>query len=195
MKQAIFKCNSSIERVKKDALDRIKIYNDLIQILVNKGFKITNENIEMVFSNPKEYVLDQLTNGTGVVINGIKVNVIKAFELLEIPHEIIKIVNELESTPMLYGFDRYTYENGSIVLTTAEVKRIEESATIFAETSEQLEVWNKLNEVASTLNSISNKLKFNNDLQFLSACFGFNSMGNNPNATFKTDPNIINRLK
>lgn len=195
MKKEIYKNTQGIENRRIELMQKVKPINDLLEKIIDAGFKLSNENYKIVFTNPKEFVINQLTNGAGCSFGGVKMNTDKAFEILEIPQDIKSIVEELQTIDFRRDLNNFILVDNKLVESESFEDMLNETESIFVKDEIQNEVWERLNRVSNDLNFIAEKLGVNKDKNLLLDCFSFNSMEYNPNEEYKANPKLILKLQ
>ncbi|OWP81644.1 hypothetical protein BWK63_05000 [Flavobacterium covae] len=167
--------------------------------------KLKNNDLSMLFANPKSFIVDKVTEGENLTIGTIQISKEKAFEILNLPteiHTIIKNVDNARKGNTAYGFahrnqvNNFTIDNGLVQLKTESIETIETSNSIYANTQEELQTWKLMEEIATKLNelrTITSTRGMNLRIEDIEYIFGFDRHTNSDTKN-TANPKAFKRL-
>lgn len=166
------KINSEIQQ-----LNPTKEY---LQGYVNKvialGINVAENDLELLFSNPKAYITDKLTAGETMQVGGLKLDKEKLFDLIEKPtgtNDLIEsIIKDNQNTSTreyhIWKINQFTVSSDLVTIKQTALDHIQERNSLFVENENQKTGFEKLQQITQLINEINQldgqKIDLNTDL-------------------------------
>lgn len=154
-------------------------FQNYINKLIETGIHPKEEDLKLLFENPKEYITSRLIERENPTFEGFRVQKDKLFELMEKPVGTVEIINAIEKdlqTSNIREFHIWRVNHFFIVNNLVELKphfieEIENMHSIFLTNENQKNIYNNLLNIAELLNEINNlggdKISINDTLESL----------------------------
>lgn len=145
-------------------LNYVKDYfQECITQLEAIGITIGENDLEVLFSNPKAYITDKLTDGKDFRLGGLNINKEKAFDLIEKPAgtneliEKIEIDKQKEDTNLhiIWKANHFKVVNNVVSVADSILQRYEAMFSLYIESQEQQNGLNKITELVNLINEIN----------------------------------------
>jgi hypothetical protein len=139
-----------------------KIINDIKTL--NLNINLDNGDLETLINSPKIFFCNKLVD-EGIIINGIKLNKEKIFDLMEIPNGLNNIIENIitlknaviSKIRNLYIENlntNFTITNGKVDISENTLSELKELHTIYLENENQIKVFNLLTEIKNKIKEI-----------------------------------------
>lgn len=139
-----------------------KIINDIKTLNLNINFD--NGDLDTLINSPKIFFCNKLVN-EGIVVNGIKLNKEKIFDLMEVPHEINSIIeyiiklksDTIKGIQTLYIGNLnndFIITDNVINISEKTLSELRETHTIYLESEKQIKIFNLLTEIKDKIKEI-----------------------------------------
>ena len=139
-----------------------KIINDIKTL--NLNINLDNGDLETLINSPKIFFCNKLVD-EGIIINGIKLNKEKIFDLMEIPNGLNNIIENIitlknvviSKIRNLYIENlntNFTITNGKVDISENTLSELKELHTIYLENENQIKVFNLLTEIKNKIEEI-----------------------------------------
>lgn len=139
-----------------------KIINDIKTL--NLNINLDNGDLETLINSPKIFFCNKLVD-EGIIINGIKLNKEKIFDLMEIPNGLNNIIENIitlknaviSKIRNLYIENlntNFTITNGKVNISENTLSELKELHTIYLENENQIKVFNLLTEIKNKIKEI-----------------------------------------
>lgn len=139
-----------------------KIINDIKTL--NLNINLDNGDLETLIHSPKIFFCNKLVD-EGIIINGIKLNKEKIFDLMEIPNGLNNIIENIitlknaviSKIRNLYIENlntNFTITNGKVNISENTLSELKELHTIYLENENQIKVFNLLTEIKNKIKEI-----------------------------------------
>lgn len=141
----------------------IKYFQGYIDKVVALGFKVNDNDLEPLFENPKAYITAKITDGQNLQVGGLTLNKEKLFDLIEKPegtNEFIEsVTKDLSKNDILEHYifraHRFSVSNNKVVLKKEILEEIDNRHSIFIQSENQQNGYNKIVELAKLVNEIN----------------------------------------
>lgn len=139
-----------------------KIINDIKTL--NLNINLDNGDLETLINSPKIFFCNKLVD-EGIIVNGIKLNKEKIFDLMEIPNGLNNIIENIitlknaviSKIRNLYIENlntNFTITNGKVDISENTLSELKELHTIYLENENQIKVFNLLTEIKNKIKEI-----------------------------------------
>ena len=122
------------------------------------------EEVQTLLERPKEAIYKQLTGGKDLTLNGVNINVEKAYELLEKPQDFDSLINLIQDEKSKkregISFEFLTVKDGFVCFDESERKRFEKRYEIEL-AGNHLEAYEALNKAVEQMNTVIAKHRLN----------------------------------
>ncbi len=141
----------------------IKYFQGYIDKVVALGFKVNDNDLEPLFENPKAYITAKITDGQNLQVGGLTLNKEKLFDLIEKPegtNEFIEsVTKDLSKNDILEHYifraHRFSVSNNKVVLKKEILEELDNRHSIFIQSKNQQNGYNKIVELAKLVNEIN----------------------------------------
>ena len=141
----------------------IKYFQGYIDKVVALGFKVNDNDLEPLFENPKAYITAKITDGQNLQVGGLTLNKEKLFDLIEKPegtNEFIEsVTKDLSKNDILEHYifraHRFSVSNNTVVLKKEILEELDNRHSIFIQSENQQNGYNKIVELAKLVNEIN----------------------------------------
>ncbi len=141
----------------------IKYFQGYIDKVVALGFKVNDNDLEPLFENPKAYITAKITDGQNLQVGGLTLNKEKLFDLIEKPegtNEFIEsVTKDLSKNDILEHYifraHRFSVINNKVVLKKEILEELDNRHSIFIQSKNQQNGYNKIVELAKLVNEIN----------------------------------------
>ncbi|WP_394758162.1 hypothetical protein [Flavobacterium sp.] len=164
------------------AIQEYETHKNYFQDCVNKvlalGVTMQENDLLLLFDNPKAYITDKLTAGETMQVGGLKLNKEKLFDLIEKPVGTNELIERIELDKQKQDFNqftiwkanRFTITANLVSLNTESIEQIEKSFSLYITTQNQQTGLNKITELVQLINEINQlevtqKIGMNTELQ------------------------------
>jgi hypothetical protein len=204
----IFKNDVAIEQEKR----AIQTQKNHFQTLVDQyndlkiGDELKGKDLLKLYENPKAYIVDQVTKGQVLKIGNLEISKNKAFDMLELPNSVYKLIESIEFEKDQRNNQFYQQHLNSFAVVNNCVEYcdkynewLENKHSIVISDEETQKVWEQLNLVSKNLNELRKlTVKFNKklDLEQLETALTFKDPSQNQPNDFenKANPMFIKSL-
>ena len=139
-----------------------KIINDIKTL--NLNINLDNGDLETLINSPKIFFCNKLVD-EGIILNRIKLNKEKIFDLMEIPNGLNNIIENIitlknaviSKIRNLYIENlntNFTITNGKVDISENTLSELKELHTIYLENENQIKVFNLLTEIKNKIKEI-----------------------------------------
>lgn len=148
-------------------LNQLEAKKQYFQSYVNKvialGLTVAENDLEQLFENPKAYITDKLTAGENMQVGGLKLNKEKLFDLIEKPAGTNELIQSIEKDLMDRGIREYNIWSvkifnvnaNEVVINPAQLENINTRFSLFIESENQKQAYEKLQGIASLVNELN----------------------------------------
>lgn len=138
-------------------------FQKVVNRFTNLGI-IPNENdLQIIFENPKAYIVDMLTKGEKLTLQGVNIEKEKIFDLIEKPNGTEEVIKELLED---INNERFQYDTISqaynyiivknVVMYSDEfLKRIERENSVYIENKNQQKGFELLSKIVNLINEVN----------------------------------------
>lgn len=145
------KYNNDIQKLEDE---KIK-YQNTINRIINLGLDIdfTPADFQKLYQYPRPFFVEKIVKEP-LSIGGIEIDKNKAFDLLQLPEELPKIINEIKHSTRP-DFNIFYLENNKIKIKDEYKEKAKENRTLYAETERQKQVFDALTKIVEGYNELA----------------------------------------
>jgi hypothetical protein len=148
-------------------LNQLEVKKQYFQNYVNKvialGLTVAENDLNLLFENPKAYITDKLTAGENMQVGGLKLNKEKLFDLIEKPAGTNELIQSIEKDLMDSGIREYNIwhvknfeiNENEVVVNPDHLEAINNRFSLFIESESQNQAYEKLQGIASLVNELN----------------------------------------
>jgi hypothetical protein len=183
-------------------LHQLEAKKQYFQNYVNKvialGIIVNENDLIIMFENPKEYIVDKLTAGENMQVGGLKLNKEKLFDLIEKPAGTNEIIQSIEKDLMdrgirehnIWSVKNFNVNANKVVVNPEYLENVNTRFSLFIENENQNKAYEKLQTIALLVNEINQldglTFKLSDELSDLFKI---------SNGAFVTKPELIKQFK
>lgn len=183
-------------------LNQLQAKKQYFQNYVNKvlalGLTVEENDLNLMFENPKAYITDKLTAGENMQVGNLKLNKEKLFDLIEKPAGTNTLIQSIEKDLMdrnireynIWSVKIFIVIENEVVITPAHLEAIDNRFSLFIDNENQQQAYEKLQGIASLVNEL-------NQLQGLSFKLSdeLSDLLKGSNGNFVARPELIKQFK
>lgn len=148
-------------------LNQLEVKKQYFQNYVNKvlglGLTVEENDLNLMFDNPKAYITDKLTAGENMQVGNLKLNKEKLFDLIEKPAGTNTLIQSIEKDLMdrnireynIWSVKVFSVIENEVVITPTHLEAINNRFSLFIENENQQQAYEKLQGIAVLVNELN----------------------------------------
>lgn len=148
-------------------INQLQVKQQYFQNYVNKvlalGVTIEENDLNLMFENPKAYITDKLTAGENMQVGGLKLNKEKLFDLIEKPAGTNTLIQSIEKDLMdrnireynIWSVKIFKVNENEVVINPDHLELINNRFSLFIENENQQQAYEKLQGIATLVNGLN----------------------------------------
>lgn len=148
-------------------LNQLQAKKQYFQNYVNKilalYLTVEENDLNLMFENPKAYITDKLTAGENMQVGGLKLNKEKLFDLIEKPAGTNELIQSIEKDLMdrnireynIWSVKVFSVIENEVVIAPAHLEAINNRFSLFIENENQQQAYEKLQGIATLVNELN----------------------------------------
>ncbi|MGE5944974.1 MAG: hypothetical protein ACM31G_11610 [Flavobacteriales bacterium] len=173
-------------------------FQDYVNRIIALGIIVKENDLPLLFDNPKVYITNKLTQGENLSIGSLKLDSEKLFDLLDKPQGTLKIIEDVlrdiqdrsKRETHIWKVRNFNVQDNNVIINNDYFDQITNKHSLFIENDNQKQGFEKLKKIALLINEINelNCARINSDAE-ITDLVKFNG------SICEANPNVINRFK